>query len=141
MECVGLMMPQIEARLFGTPPKKAPFWRSWLAGGVVAAALAGLVVAVLPMLQPPSVVEAPVTVAVLSAEAQDLRFEVARSGDQLTITRVSGAAPETGTSHELWLIAYKAAPVSLGLLDAGTETVSVPALASGMVFADRKSVV
>ncbi len=125
------LMPQIEARLFGQTAPRRPFWWTWLAGAVAAAALAAVVVAVLPMVSP----QPSVPVAVLSGEGQDLRFDVARKGDQVTVTRVAGPGPATGKSHQLWLIVGENAPVPLGLVDDGSETVAVPALADGMVFA------
>ena len=128
------LMPRIEARIFGREAAPRPaFWRNWIAGALAALAVAAVVVALVPGFRPN--LGAPVTVAVLSGEAQDLRFDVSRRGDEVTVTRVAGAAPGPSQSQQLWLIAGEAAPVALGLLDGGSDTVSVPALAPGMVLA------
>ena len=126
------LMPRIEARLFGETARRAPFWRSWLAGALAAAVVAGVVVAVIPRTAP---IGTPVPIAQLAGEGQALRFAVTRTGDEITVTRVAGSAPATGASHQLWLIVGDAAPVSLGLLDGGTQTAVIPALASGTVLA------
>lgn len=133
------LMPLIEARIFGRVAPKAAFWRNWIAGAVGAAVLTGVIVAILPQTGsrvPVSVSgSGDVIVARLTGDTDDLRFDVARKGDRVTVTRVSGPAPAETKSHQLWLIAGDNAPVPLGLLDAGSETVSVPTLAKGMVLA------
>lgn len=125
------LLPAIEARLFGIPAPKPIFWRGWLSGAVSAAVLALLVLAFVP-LSPPALFT-PLTT--LTADAQDLRYEVRHEGAALRITRTAGLAAERGRVHELWLIAGQAAPVSLGLIDAVEVDLTVPGLEPGMVLA------
>jgi anti-sigma-K factor RskA len=127
------LMPRIEARLFGVPAVRKPFWRSWFAGAAVAAALGVAVLVVLPAAPPPT---AFTPVAVLGADDQPLRYDVAIQGENLRLSRVAGAAASAGQVHELWLIAGSGAPVSLGLLTADEVTLPVPAgFAGGAVLA------
>ncbi|MDZ4134251.1 MAG: anti-sigma factor, partial [Paracoccaceae bacterium] len=123
------LLPVLEARLFGKPARRAPFWRSWIAGAAVAAALGVVVLALLPA---PNVF-APV--ATLTAAAQDLRYEAAYDGQRLRIARVAGAPAGAGLVHELWLIVGDAAPVSLGLIEGDSLQLDLPGAAGGMVLA------
>ncbi len=124
------LMPKIEARLFGTAPQKAPFWKGWFAGAAAAATLGLAVLVIWPQSPAPF---APLTT--LAAEGSALRYDVALRGDELRVARIDGAAAETGRVHELWLIVGDAAPVSLGLIEGDGVTLSVAGLAAGMVLA------
>lgn len=133
------LLPVLEARLFGPPPApRRPLsevlggsLRGWLAGAGVAVAVAVLVLAFVPV-QPPVATTPLVT---LAAEALDLRYDIARDGDALRVTRVAGAAAGAGQVHELWLIVGDAAPVSLGLIEGDTVVLAARALAPGAVLA------
>jgi anti-sigma-K factor RskA len=122
------LLPQIEARLFGTLPKKSPFWKSWFAGAAVAATLGLAVLAFLPgqNVQP---------LTTLAAENTDLRYDVSQRGDDLRITRTAGPAAAAGQVHEVWLIVGNATPISLGLIDGAALTLATTGLAPGMVIA------
>jgi anti-sigma-K factor RskA len=132
------LMPQIEARLFGTPAtatakaKTTPraFGKSWFGGAAVAAALGLAVIVFLP---PAPLPFSPITT--LAAEGSDLRYQVGLRGQDLHIARVAGPAAETGRVHELWLIVGNAAPVSLGLITGTELTLAAAGLAPGMVLA------
>lgn len=126
------LLPQLEARLFGKVDQARPaFWKGWLGGALAAMALVVSMLAFLPA--PPPQGFAPLVT--LTAEAQDLRYEVLRKGDTLRITRIAGAAAEPGRVHELWLIAGAAAPVSLGLIAVDEVELTVPGLGPGMILA------
>lgn len=122
------LMAKIEARLF---PQAAR--RSWLTdlrlwGGATVAALA--VVGYLA-LTPPK----PELTALLVADASGLQYAAAVTEGKLTITRVAGNVPDAAHSHELWLIVGTDPPVSLGLIPANGETISLPGAAAGAVLA------
>ncbi len=122
------LMPQIEARLFGTPPKRRPLL-GWLAGALTAAAVAIAAVAVLaPVAQAP-------LVATLGAETDPLRFEARYNGAQLIIARVAGTPAPSGQVQQAWIIAPDAAPVSLGLLGDQPLTVDYPDAPAGWTLA------
>lgn len=125
------LMPAIEARLFGTSAKRQVKWTGWFFGAATAMSLGLAVLTVLP----PSGFGPIAPIAVLTAEAQNLRYEVRRQGDELRVERVAGDPAETGRVHELWLIAGESAPVSLGLIEGQDLVVNVPGLTEGMVFA------
>lgn len=124
------LLPKIEARLFGVPPQKKPFWKSWFAGAAAAAALG---VAVLVIFSPAPQPFTPLTT--LAAEGSALRYEVALRGQELRVARIAGPAAEAGRVHELWLIVGDAAPVSLGLIEGDGVTLATAALGAGMVLA------
>jgi anti-sigma-K factor RskA len=121
------LMPQIEARLFPTAPKRSLLSNLWAWGATAAAALA--VVAYLALTP-----AAPDFTATLQAE-NGLRYEAVITGGQLTITRVSGDAPDAAHAHELWIIAGDNPPVSLGVIPGERETISLPGVAEGEVLA------
>ncbi|MFN4172208.1 MAG: anti-sigma factor domain-containing protein [Pseudorhodobacter sp.] len=127
------LLPILEERLFGKPETRQPFWRNWFAGAGVAAALAVAVLAFLPMTPVPGPGFVPVTT--LATDADSLRYEIGRDGNRLRITRVAGAAADSGLVHELWLIAGEAAPVSLGLIVGDEAILPAPALAAGVILA------
>ncbi len=121
----------IDARLFPAAPEKVDRPRWGLLGGLVAAL--SLALAVVFTMVPPA--PGPVFVAQIAAEDNSLvvsaRFE-AQAGT-LMVTRVAGG-PRPGRVLELWLIAEGApAPVSLGVLADGDQTVSLtPDLAASL---------
>jgi anti-sigma-K factor RskA len=127
------LLPVLEERLFGKPEQRRPYWRNWFAGAGLGVALVLLLLAFLPFRPAPDPGFQPVVT--LAAETDSLRYDIARDGDRLRVTRVAGAAPETGRIHELWLIAGEAAPVSLGLIESGEAVLPAPALGAGMVLA------
>ncbi len=123
------LMPRIEARLFPAAPKKRGWWadlRLW--GGVVMASVA--LVAYLA-LTPPK----PDLTATLAADQGTLQFAAVITQGQLTITRIAGDVPDAAHSHELWIIAGNDPPVSLGVIPAGGETISLPGAAAGAILA------
>ncbi|MBC2835428.1 anti-sigma factor [Paragemmobacter straminiformis] len=123
------LLPQIEARLFGTPaPRRRPLF-GWLAGAIAAAAVA---IAAVALLVPPA--PAPL-VATLGAEADPLRFEARHDGQTLVVTRVAGTPAPAGQVQELWIIAPDAAPVSLGLLTDAPLAVAYPDTPEGWTLA------
>ena len=122
------LLPQIEARLFPAAPKRSLFGNLWVWGASAAAALA--IVAYL-VLTPP----APSFTATLTADSGSLRYEAVITQDRLTITRVSGNPADATHAHELWIIAGNNPPVSLGVLPAGSETISLPGVAPGETLA------
>jgi anti-sigma-K factor RskA len=111
----------LRARLF---PEEKQGWLRRL--GLLPAMVGGLVAALMVLwasnsgvlLPDPAV--GPAFAARVAAEDGSLVVEVSLvpATGTLTLTRVTGAAPE-GRVLELWLIAPEAAPVSLGLLPAG----------------------
>jgi anti-sigma-K factor RskA len=127
------LLPQIEARIFGAPPKpmhRLAYWKSWFGGASIAAALGVAVLIYLPSAPLPFT---PLTT--LAAENSDLRYQVGLRGNELHITRISGPEAESGRVHELWLIVGNAAPVSLGLITGTDKTIAATGLAPGMVLA------
>jgi anti-sigma-K factor RskA len=123
------LLPRIEARLFPQAgrPARSGLWR-WLAGMAVAASLAVVAIAILT---PPQ----SVLVATLATEDARLAYEVQSFGDRLQVTRVAGDPAAEGQTHELWVIAPGAAPVSLGLLEDTPLTVSYPTPPAGWTLA------
>lgn len=123
------LMPKIEARLFPAQPRKRTWWadlRLW--GGVLIASAA--LVAYL-VLTPPK----PELTATLAADQGALQFAAVITHGHLTITRVAGELPDAGHSHELWIITGDDPPVSLGVIPAEGETISLPGAAAGAVLA------
>ncbi|RID93374.1 hypothetical protein D2N39_00120 [Gemmobacter lutimaris] len=123
------LFPAIEARLFPRPAQSR--WQGWL-GGLVTAAAVLLGAVVLPPLLAPV---APPVIAELGAPDAGLRFEAHYDGRDLILRRVAGAAPAASQSHELWIIAPDAAPVSLGLIGADPLRVAYPAPLAGWTLA------
>ena len=122
------LLPQIEARLFPTPPRHTILDRFLVWATAAAAALA--MVTYLALTPP-----APDLVATLTTDAGALRFEAVITDGQLTITRVAGPEADAAHSHELWIIAGENPPVSLGVLPDDQEVISLPGAASGAVLA------
>ena len=126
------LLPQIEARLFpqAAAARKARFGFSfgWLAGALVAAALALVSIATLA---PPR----PELVAALATADNRLAYRVTHFGDTLQITRVAGVPAVAGQVHELWIIAPGANPVSLGLLQDAPLVITYPTPPAGFIFA------
>ena len=122
------LLPQIEARLFPTPPRRS-LWASVLTWGATATAAVAL--AAYLILTPPD----PNLVATLVADAGDLRYEAVITDGQLTITRVAGTGADPGRSHELWIIAGDNPPVSLGVLPDDREVIALPGASPGEILA------
>ena len=122
------LLPQIEARLFPTPPRRNLLDRLLIWGAAATAALA--MVAYLAFTPP-----APSFVATLTADAGNLRYEAVITDGQLTITRVSGSGADATHSHELWIIAGDNPPVSLGILPDDQKVISLPGASPGEVLA------
>jgi anti-sigma-K factor RskA len=123
-------LDRIESRIFATPPApQRRSWRMWLAGAVTASVVGFGAL----MLMPPS---APGTViASLGAQGAPLVYEARHDGTHLLVTRVAGTPAPDGQTHELWVIAPGAAPVSLGLLGADPLDVEYPRPPAGWVLA------
>ena len=64
-----------------------------------------------------------------------LRFEAHYDGTALIVQRVAGALPAQDQSHELWIIAPEATPVSLGLIGDTPLRVPYPEPPPGWVLA------
>lgn len=124
------LLPQIEARLFGRQQSKKRSWWGFIAGAGAAAALAVAVVLVLP-----SQSSKPELTASLAADAQTLAFNASYADGILTLARTSGTDAVAGRDYELWVIVGEAAPVSLGVINAATTSLSLDALAPGSVLA------
>ena len=124
------MLDRIEARLFPAPPRAGFGLRLWLGGLGLAAAVLAAALFLPPLFAPQATV-----VAVLGAETDALRFEAQYDGAQLHVGRIAGAPPPAGRSHELWIIAPEAKPVSLGLIGDQGLSVEYPALPKGWTLA------
>jgi anti-sigma-K factor RskA len=126
------LLPKIEARLFpvGNRPVAAPrrFGFGWLAGALVAAAVALVTVATLA---PPR----PDRIAMLATADNRLAYEVTHFGETLQVARVAGVPAVEGQVHEFWVIAPGAQPVSLGLLEDGPLVVTYPVPPEGFILA------
>jgi anti-sigma-K factor RskA len=122
------LMPQIEARLFpvAAKPRRSNALWAW-----AASALAAMAVFAYLAFTP----AAPSYVATLTADAGALRYQAVITQDKLTITRVSGDPAQADKAHELWIIAGDNPPVSLGVLPADSETITLPGVAPGQVLA------
>ena len=127
------LMPQIEARLFPTAPKPAGLgrglWSNLRAWGVAAT---GAVAVVAYLALTPA---APSFTATLADATGALQYEAVITQDRLTITRVKGEGAGAGKSHELWIIAGDNPPVSLGVIPADGETISLPGVKAGEILA------
>lgn len=115
----------VQARLFADPrPRRR--WLGWVTALGLAAAVVAFVAVQTGMFQPFE----PDFRAELTSDASPLRIVAtyASAEGTLNLTRVGGTGPAAGRSHELWVIPTPdAAPVSLGLLDAGEGlAVTVP---------------
>ena len=122
---------RIEARLFPQAPVPR---RSWFSGlwGAALGTLAAVGLAAYLLLAPVD----PTLQAVLSADASPLRYEAVIAGDEMTLTRVAGAAADASQDYELWIIVGDAAPVSLGVLRGDSVTLPTPqGAATGYVLA------
>jgi anti-sigma-K factor RskA len=123
------LLPKIEARLFPKAERHG-FGRvfGWLAGGLVAAAVA---LASIATLAPPR----PAPVATLATADNRLAYRVTHFGGSLQVTRIAGVPAVTGQVHELWVIAPGSNPVSLGLLGDRPLVIQYPVPPEGFVLA------
>ncbi|MCA0013800.1 anti-sigma factor [Mesorhizobium sp. B292B1B] len=109
----------IDRRLFASQPRTGlwsslAFWR-----GLAAAAIAALAIYIaLPFINPP--LQQPQLVASLAAEGSDVRYLVVYDAahHEVGLSHVSGERA-SGKDFELWVIAGKNAPVSMGVIPAG----------------------
>jgi len=123
------LLPKIESRLF---PKAAALhrgWRLWLAGTVTAAVVGFGVFMLMPPTAPGAVI------ASLGTSGAPLVYEARHDGTNLLVSRVAGSPAPDGQTHELWIIAPGAAPVSLGLLGTDPLDVEYPRPPTGWVLA------
>ena len=121
------LMPQIEARLFPQPAKASRWQRFWRVGPAVAILAVAAWFAFVP--------GAPDLTAILAPQAQGVSYQAALTGSELTITRVAGEAADSTHDYELWIIRGKDAPVSLGVLSAEGERLTLADVGEGMVLA------
>ena len=121
------LMPRIEARLFPKPARGTSWQRFWALGPAVAVLVLAAWFAFIP--GPPDLT------AVLAPQAQGVSYKAAFTGDELTLTRVSGEAPDAAHDFELWIIRGKTAPVSLGVLSADGQRLTLADVGEGMVLA------
>lgn len=121
------LLPEIEARLFPTPPRPARRGVFWLLAPLAAV----LALAAIFFLTPREAV----LVATLQTEDAALAYEARHLGQTLTITRIAGQPAAPGQVHELWIIAPDAAPVSLGLLTEAPLAVQYPVPPRGWTLA------
>jgi len=77
----------------------------------------------------------PELTATLAPQAQGVSFQAAVTAGELTITPVSGVPADASHDYELWIIRGKAAPVSLGVIPAEGERLTLADVAEGMVLA------
>ncbi len=132
--------PAIEARLFGSTVASrrgwlsrlwgsAPFWRAASGVAIAAVAVLALMIARPELSAPGSDPGAGASALTLSFASEDdaVRLVVLydRETGALRARRAAGTPPE-GQDYELWIIAGDAAPVSLGVLGATAEALSVP---------------
>lgn len=125
------LMPQIEARIFGTRPAPQRNWWGFLAGAGAAAVLAIALLFALP----PTGNDGPVLTASLATETQDLAFNATYTDGELTLARVTGGEAAAGRDYELWIIIGNNAPVSLGIITEATTIRAVQDMAPGAVLA------
>ncbi|MDB6452613.1 anti-sigma factor [Falsirhodobacter sp. 20TX0035] len=120
------LLPAIEARVFGRPPRR---WRLWGLGGLVGASVAVFVV--LGPLRPDAVRTR------LTAPDQALVVEasVTPGADGLRLVQVAGPAAPSGQAYQGWIIRPGAAPESLGLLTGAPLQAPVAGLPPGTIVA------
>ena len=123
------LLPKIESRLFPKASALRGGWRLWLAGAVTAAVVGVGVFMLMPQTAPGAVI------ASLGGEGAALVYEARHDGSHLMVTRVAGAPAPEGQTHELWVIAPGAAPVSLGLLGTDPLDVEYPRPPAGWILA------
>jgi anti-sigma-K factor RskA len=121
------LMPKIEARLFPKPARGSRWQRFWGIGPAFAVLALAAWFAFVP--------GQPELNAILAPQMQGVSYQAAFSGDELTITRVAGEAPDSAHDFELWIIRGKDAPVSLGVLPAEGERLTLKDVGEGMVLA------
>jgi anti-sigma-K factor RskA len=125
------LMPQIEARLFPqgpSPLRQGSRWaRFWGFGPALAAVVLAAWFAFVPT--------KPELVAILAPQAQGVSYKAALTAGELTITMVAGQAPDDTHDYELWIIRGTAAPVSLGVLPADGERITLADAGDGAVLA------
>jgi anti-sigma-K factor RskA len=124
------LMERVEARLFPRPAQPAPRapW-SWLRGLGPGAVVLGLVAWFLfaPAL--------PEMTATLADQGQGVSWQADLTRGQLTLSAARGPAAPDGKDYELWIIRGSDAPVSLGVLPAAGERLTLPDAALGAVLA------
>lgn len=124
------LLPQIEARLFPAAPRRAGLWGSLGFWRLAAAAcFAVAVVAVGLDVAPRPALTGPELVAALAAEGSGVKFVAFydQAAGTIRLAALSGA-PVPGKDFELWAIAGKAAPVSMGVVPvSGKVDVPMPA--------------
>jgi anti-sigma-K factor RskA len=120
---------RVEARLFPQPAPVRRAWRMWLVGAVTASVVAVAALMLLPPVGPGEVI------ASLSTADAALVYEARHDGSNLQVTRVAGTGAPAGQTHELWVIAPGATPVSLGLLGSDPLAVEYPRPPAGWVLA------
>ncbi|MDO8882325.1 MAG: anti-sigma factor [Pseudotabrizicola sp.] len=123
------LLPKIESRLFPKTAKLRFGWRTWLAGAVTAAAIVVGALVLMPPTAPGTII------ASLGTDSSSLIYEARHDGSNLLVTRVAGTPAPDGQTHELWVIAPGAAPVSLGLLGVDPLDVEYPRPPAGWVLA------
>lgn len=120
---------RVEARLFPQPAPARRSWRLWFAGAVTGAIVAVAALMLLPPVGPGQVI------ASLATTDAALVYEARHDGSNLRVTRVAGTGAPEGQTHELWVIAPDAAPVSLGLLGSDPLDVEYPRPPGGWILA------
>lgn len=120
---------RVEARLFPQPAPVRRSWRMWLAGAVTGAVVGMAALILLPPVGPGEVI------ASLATTDAALIYEARHDGASLRVTRVAGTGAPEGQTHQLWVIAPGAAPVSLGLLGADPLDVEYPRPPAGWILA------
>jgi len=123
------LLPKIESRLFPKVAALQRSWRLWLAGAVTATVVGVGIFMQMPQTAPGSVI------ASLGTDGAALIYEARHDGTNLLVTRVAGTPAPEGQTHELWVIAPGAAPVSLGLLGTDPLDVEYPRPPAGWVLA------
>lgn len=120
---------RVESRLFPKPSPTRSGWRMWFGGALAAAVVALGVLVLVPPDRPGEVI------ASLGAAEAPLIYEARHDGARLLVARLAGDPAPAGQTHELWVIAPDAAPVSLGLLGADPLVIEYPRPPAGWVLA------
>ena len=123
------LLQKIESRLFAQPSPSRLGWRLWLTGAVTAAVIGFGILMLMPLSAPGTVI------ASLGAPGAPLVYEARHDGTHLLVSRSAGTPAPDGQTHELWVIAPGAAPVSLGLLGADPLDVEYPRPPAGWILA------